>query len=546
MSTNASILIIGAGPTGMVLAVDLARRGIIPRVIDADSPDTKESRAVAIVARSLEMLDDLGLAETAIDRGIPLRALNFHEGDSLLAEMDLTAIDSPFPMDLCIPQWETVGLLRTRAEALGVQIEWNTRLSTLDTNNHGTVAELISPDGTERYRTDWLIGCDGAHSTVRRALGIGRKTSDLRRGFILGDVNADWDLVRDRFHAFFGKTGLVAVFPMPGGFWRILASTPDDQPPKSPGLGDFAHYVGLQTPLDSNLSDLQWSSSFVAREGLAERYRVGRVLLAGDAAHSHSPVAGQGMNTGMQDAYNLAWKLGLVATGKADQSLIDSYAAERRPVAESVIQATSTTTRVVTSRTTPFRRARNEGLRMLGRLNSVQRRMSIALGEYAINYRDSDLVVDRWSGSKPRAWSDNPDTGPHAGDLVRDAYLESRDGPVALRHLLQGTEHHLIVFAADTSDPDTLNGWEAAARDAIGDLGQVHIVTRVHFHNGAEGTGLVDRRNEAHDRYGARRPSLYLVRPDKYIAYRDDNINFTPIREYFRAFTNHATEATND
>lgn len=538
MPANASVLIVGAGPTGLVLAVDLARRGVIPRVIDAAPPEGKESRAVAIVARSLEMLEDLGVAEAAIDLGIPLRALNFYEGARTLAEMDLTAIESPFPMDLCIPQWQTVALLRERAERLGVTIEWNTRLKSMEPHDQNVTAEILGPDGAvEQYATDWLIGCDGTHSTVRRAAGIGWETSDLRRGFILGDVAADWDLVRDRFHAHFGKSGVLAVFPMPGGHWRVLASTPDDRPPKDPGLADFAHYVGIQTSLDTNVRDLEWSSSFVAREGLADRYRSGRVLLAGDAAHSHSPVAGQGMNTGMQDAYNLGWKLALAVTGRSEESLIDTYAAERRPVAESVIDTTSATTRIASGQAIALRRARNDALRLFGRLGAVQRRMSLALGEYTIHYRDSSLVAESWSGSKPRVWSDNAGTGPQAGELLRDAYLEDRSGPVALRHLVGGTEHHLIVFAADTSDPEVLTAWRNEAQDAMGDFGRVHILTRVHIPQAVEDDTLVDRHNEAHNRYGARRPSMYLIRPDQYIGYRSDNVDFAPIRDYFRTLT---------
>ncbi|SDL08105.1 2-polyprenyl-6-methoxyphenol hydroxylase [Glycomyces sambucus] len=538
MTANASVLIVGAGPTGLVLAVDLARRGLIPRVIDAAPPEGKESRAVAVVARSLEMLEDLGVADAAVDRGIPLRALNFYEGGRTLAEMNLTSVESPYPMDLCIPQWQTVALLRERAERLGATIEWNTRLISIEAHDGGVTAEIQGPDGAlEQSETDWLIGCDGAHSTVRRAAGIGWETSDLRRGFILGDVAADWDLVRDRFHAHFGKSGVLAVFPMPGGHWRVLASTGDDRPPKEPGLADFAHYVGLQTRLDANVRDLVWSSSFTAREGLAERYRSGRVLLAGDAAHSHSPVAGQGMNTGMQDAYNLGWKLALIAAGRAEDALLDTYTAERRPVAEAVIATTSATTRIASGQARALRRARNDALRLLGRFGAVQRRMAIALGEYTIHYRHSGLVAESWSGSRPRAWSDGADTGPQAGDLLRDAYLEDRSGPVALRHLVGGTEHHLIVFAADTSDPELLTAWRDEARDAMGDFGPVHLLTRVHLPRAIEDDALVDRRNEAHNRYGARRPSMYLIRPDQYIGYRTDTVDFTPIRDYFRTLT---------
>ncbi|WP_150240454.1 FAD-dependent monooxygenase [Nocardiopsis quinghaiensis] len=536
MSTDNDVLIAGAGPTGLVLAIELARRGVIPRVVDAGSPDTRESRAVAVVARSLEMLDDIGVAEAAVERGLPLRRLSFHQGTTTLADLDLSALDSPFPMDLCIPQWRTAGLLRERAEELGVAVEWGTRLASHQDDGDGVTAELVHGDGrVEHHTARWLVGCDGAHSTVRRTAGFGWETADLRRGFILGDVSADWDLARDRFHAFFGPGGIVALFPMVGGHWRILANTPDDNPPADPGLDDYATYVGRRTPLDPRLRDLRWSSSFVVREGLADRFRRGRVLLAGDAAHSHSPVGGQGMNTGMQDAYNLGWKLALVAAGRAVPSLLDSFEGERRPVARAVVEATSTATRVATAHTLVLRRARQHALRLLGRSNPAQRRLSNTLGEHLVHYRDSALVSERWDGSRPPAWSDGSGAGPRAGEVVRDAYLETRAGTRALRHVYRDPGHHLVLFAADVADPAALASWAAAGREAVDGYGQVHVVTRGHLPAEPVDGAMADVRSEAHNRYGVRRPSLYLVRPDKYVAHRADGTDLTGVRDYFRA-----------
>ncbi|TDD14364.1 FAD-dependent monooxygenase [Nonomuraea diastatica] len=564
MTVGEDVLIVGAGPTGLVLAIELARRGVVPRVVDAGAADHRESRAVSIVARTLEVLDDLGLAEDALDRGIPLHALNFYQGTTTLAEMDVTAVDSPFPFDLCIPQWQTVSLLRERVEQLGVSIEWGTRLLDQKTGEHGVTVDLQHADGRrERCATTWLIGADGAHSTVRETTGIGRQRADLRRGFILGDVAADWPLTRDRFHVYFARSGLVAVFPMAGGYWRILANTSNTgntastsdrahaaqtahtavtadsagSSPAAPGLDDFSALVADRTPLDSRLRDLQWSSSFVARESLAERLRDGRVLLVGDAAHNHSPVGGQGMNTGMQDAYNLGWKLALVVTGDAAETLLDSYHAERWPVAKAVVDATSTTTKVVTGDTLVARRARRHALRLLGRLNPVQQRLSNAFGEHLVNYHDSPLVFQRWAESPARAWNDLADAGPQPGDVMRDVHLERRDGPVALRHLLRGPGHHLLLFAADTTDPATLEAWRSAACAAMAGHGEAHLITRGHLPHGLAGGVAVDPRSQAHNRYGVRRPSLYLIRPDKYVGYRGDSVDLAAVHNYFRALT---------
>jgi hypothetical protein len=240
------------------------------------------------------------------------------------------------------------------------------------------------------------------------------------------------------------------------------------------------------------------------------------------------------MNTGMQDAYNLGWKLALVASGRADDSLLDSYAAERRPVAKAVVDATSTATRVATDSALVARRARRHALRLLSRLNTVQQRFSNAIGEHLVNYRDSALVSEHWSYLRPRAWSNGTDTGPEAGEVVRDAYLESRSGPVALRHLLRALGHHLVLFAADESDPGTLAAWKDEAERVMAGHGQAMIITRGHLPTTPTDGVFADVRSEAHNRYGVRRPSLYVIRPDKYIGHRNDDIDFPPVHDYFR------------
>ncbi len=531
---RAEVLVVGAGPTGLVLAGELARHGVASRVIDAGPAQVKESRAVAVAARSLELLDDLGIATAAIERGIPLRGLNFYQGTTCVAELDITAVDSPFQMDLCLAQWRTTELLREKVAELGVHIEWDTRLESFRVDEAGLTADIVRNDGrTEQCSAAWLLGCDGAHSTVRAAAGIDRDMADLRRGFILGDIAAPWDIARDRFHVWFAKGGLVAVFPMSGGYWRIISNTADDNPPSHPGLTEFAAHVAERTPLDAHLSDLQWSSAFVAREGLAKQYRRGQVLLAGDAAHTHSPIGGQGMNTGMQDAYNLGWKLALVVAGGADPRLLDSYQAERRPVAASVINATSTATRVATENAFVARRARRHALRLFGQLSTMQQRLSNALGEHLVNYRNSALVSEHWSNATGAPWSDGEDTGPQAGEVFRDAYVETRSGSVALRHLYRGLGHHLMLFAADESNPDVLTRWKRQAEEVMAGYGQVHLIVRCHQPLAATEGVFADVRSDVHDRYGVRRPSLYLIRPDKYVGYRNDTMDFISVREYF-------------
>ena len=531
MST-ARVLIVGAGPTGLMLAAELARRGVYPRVIDAGPRDHKESRAVAVVARSLEMLDDHGIANDLIERGIPLRSLDFYTGSKRIATLDTTAVDSPFPFDLCVPQWQTTSVLRNRAEELGVHIEWSTRMISLSQGDRLT-ATVETRANTEQWDADWIVGCDGSHSVVRAEAGIGWHTADLHRGFILGDLTSQWNLSRDRFHVWFSRRGLVAIFPMPGGVWRVLASTPTDDPPRPARLDHFVEAVADRTPLDADLKNLEWSSTFVAREGLADSFRRGRVLLAGDAAHSHSPIGGQGMNTGLQDAYNLGWKLASRIDGAPDE-LLDSYATERRPMAKAVVDATSTATRVATQDRLFGRRARRHALRLFSQFSGVQRQFSAGIGEHLVNYRDSALVGQDWAYTPPQPWSDPTGDGPQAGEVFRDAYLEVGDNVLPLRHLLRHPGHHLLVFTADIGDPRTLESWRSYAEDAMGTAGTVSIITRGHVRPSGPAQTLCDLRSEAHNRYGVRVPSLYLIRPDKYIGYRSDSLNFAAVTDHLR------------
>jgi hypothetical protein len=245
------------------------------------------------------------------------------------------------------------------------------------------------------------------------------------------------------------------------------------------------------------------------------------------------------MNTGMQDAYNLGWKLGLVTADGCDPALLDSYEAERRPVAVAVINATTTATRVATGTALVARRARRHALRFFSQFDSLQRKFSNAIGEHLVDYSDSRLVREDWFNADTAPWSDASNTGPGAGKVAPDAYLETRSGPVALRHIYRGTGHHLLLFAADESNPNTLAGWQRQAEDVMAGHGQVHLITRCFLPTAPTEGVFADIHSDAHNRYGVRRPSLYVIRPDKYIGYRDDTIDFATVHEYFGALGSH-------
>jgi 2-polyprenyl-6-methoxyphenol hydroxylase-like FAD-dependent oxidoreductase len=331
------VLIVGAGPVGLMAAGELARRGASVRVIDSASERSPQSRALVIHARTLETLDLAGLADDFIAVGYPLPGLNIGLGGSARpVAVDMRVLDTRYPFMLVLPQRQTEEILSEALKSQGVQTEWCSTLSGIEQSPGHVVATIDDGDGRlRRVSACYLIGRDGAHSVVRRLVNLpfeGEQRSEL---ILIGDVKADTSFIRSRITNFTSPRGFVSVLPFLGEYVRVFAV-------------DFAHQSGdrsddltlqeLQETVDAiapqriSLSEPRWLTRYVAPSRQVRTTRVGRVLLAGDAAHAHSPAGGQGMNTGLQDAANLGWKLAMVLRGHAEDELLDTYDQERHPV----------------------------------------------------------------------------------------------------------------------------------------------------------------------------------------------------------------------
>lgn len=389
------VLIVGAGPVGLTLAIELARYGVAVRIVDKSAARTDKSKAVAVWSRTLELFDRAGLAAGLVAAGLPTRAANITTGTERIGRLTFDGLDTAYPFVLLIPQSETERVLEEHLARLGVTVERQVSLVSLAEAGDAVSAVIEQADGRqETLSVPWLAGCDGAHSTVRHSLGFEFRGDTVEEAFVLADIRlASRSLPADELVMFWHRDGIVALFPLPGGRMRLVASEGFGQQGEGaePDLAEVQAILDQRRPGDLTASDPAWIARFRINERKVDSYRSGRVFLAGDAAHVHSPAGGQGMNTGMQDAFNLAWKLALVCHGEAPHAILDSYGTERSAVAASVIANAGRLTRIAMLANPVARDIRNfVAATMLG-FSAVRHAAGEMLSELAVHYGESPL-----------------------------------------------------------------------------------------------------------------------------------------------------------
>jgi len=502
---DTAVLIVGAGPTGLMLANQLARRGVRAMIIDRHSGPAQQTRAMAVQARTLEIYARMGLVERAIALGARAEAANMWTNGRWGARLPLGDIGksmSPFPFVLMLGQDDNEKIMGEKLRAdFGIAVQWNTELTALEQRSDEVVATLKQADGTAHtVRAAWVAGCDGSRSAVRELNGITFPGAPYEHVFFVADTVATGSMKPGELNVYLWQDGFHLFFPMRGkDRWRVIGILPKELRARDDVTFDEV-VPGLRHEAGSTLAfqECSWFSTYRIYHRAAERFRDRRCFLLGDAAHIHSPMGAQGMNTGLQDAYNLAWKLALVAKGRADAALLDSYEEERMPVAERLLRTTDRAFQLVVSESWLAGLFRTRIMaRVAARVMTVRRLRELVfrtISQIGIRYPDSRLS---------QTLAGVPKEAPAAGE---------RFPPVpGLFEQLDDMRFNLLVIGQPAPTAQVLG---------LGDLVRVHAVPD-------------DPANAAElARVHISAPAFYLLRPDGHVGLAGTRFDAEAVRRY--------------
>jgi 2-polyprenyl-6-methoxyphenol hydroxylase-like FAD-dependent oxidoreductase len=511
---DTDVLIVGAGPTGLMLANQLARRGVRAVIIDRHSGPAQQSRALGVQARTLEIYSKLGIVERALELGTRGSGANIWAQGRKMARVPLGEAGrraTPYPFILILGQDDNELIMGDKLRELGVAVQWNVELVAFEQQADHVDATLRLPHGgTRKVRAAWVAGCDGARSAVRELSGITFPGAPYEHVFFVADTEATGAMVRDEVNVYLWREGFHLFFPMRGkDHWRVVGILPAELRGKE-DVGFEAVVPSVRHEAGSALSfkSCTWFSTYRIHHRAAERFRDRRCFLLGDAAHIHSPVGAQGMNTGLQDAYNLAWKLALVVQGRADAALLDSYEAERVPVARRLLNTTDRAFMLVVSDSWLAGLFRTQVLAriaafVLGR-ERIQRFAFGIVSQTGIRYRASPL--SQTLAGLPRG-------APVAGDRFPWLQLKLRaGGPTEdMFRKLDDTRFNLLVMGQPAPAAETVGA---------GDLLRVHAIPE----DPANAKELA--------RVGISGPAFYLLRPDGHVGLSGIRLDADTVKRY--------------
>jgi 2-polyprenyl-6-methoxyphenol hydroxylase-like FAD-dependent oxidoreductase len=543
-------LVAGAGPTGLTLAIELARRGVPFRLVEKNTrPPGRADKAIGVHCRTMETFEDLGVVGAAMDAGTWLDGQIVVINGRQTHRVEWDVPDLPYA-HLGLPQYETERILTARLAGLGGTVERGVELRRFTQDASGVTSWLSSPavagGGEQSVRAQYLVGCDGAHSVVRKGAGFrfGPGAGRFPQLFMHADMDVDWSFPPGYMLRFLREADgkiqrMLVCVPLPGeGRYRIATMAPrrivaevgrTDLPPgflkehEPPTLAEFQEALDQLAPAGTTGRNLRWSSIVQISHGVVDRYREGRVFVAGDAAHLHPPAGGQGMNTGVQDAYNIGWKLALAVAGRAAPGLLDTYEAERLPAAKAIVDRA---VRIAFTDQIDYDDERQQFLDEM---------------QITLTYRGTPGV------GEALGW-DAPDTGPAAGDRAPDVRGLARRGvghPLRLFELTRGTSHVLLLYADATTTDEDLLGYEKLAssvREHAPGLVNIYVVLAPDAAGrpaaaAVPGVGVPvvsDAEGAYRAAYAAAGPCAYLIRPDGHVGFRTRPVLAGALEDHLR------------
>lgn len=526
------VLIVGAGPTGLMMACELLRHNISFRIIDKKAEPTQGSNATWIQAHTLEIFDAIGIVDRFLKVGHKCEAINFYVKGKALANIPLTQIDSTYPFILMLPQRETERLLNKRLEESKVHVERSSELINIQQTGDEVISTVRHADGNvENIKSSWVIACDGANSTVRDKCQIPFPGEDLPEQFMVADAQMSSFLPANEIHVFFDKGTIFpdkgtifSAFPWGSKEYRLTANLYQDAPRQSFNEHEVKEVVAERTYGNYIVESVSWITPFWIHGKIVDQMRHGSIFLVGDAAHIHSPAGGQGMNTGIQDAFGLAWKLALVIKGKSNQSLLNTYQEERFPIIKDIVTKANHL-----SNMSLFDKSFISKLRKfcheISDNSDLSNKIAEQLTQINIHYKKSPIIN---YNEKPNAGS--PQQGERAPNVKID---DSR----TLYGYLHNTHHNILIFAGNRltkEDLTKINKLKSLINEKFSDCVKMFIIAREQLNE--IDYVILDPAGVIHQHYKIKHTATYIIRPDNYIGYYANGVDSSSIDAFLQQY----------
>ncbi|MDI9818493.1 MULTISPECIES: FAD-dependent monooxygenase [unclassified Legionella] len=525
------VLVVGAGPVGLFCANELIRHGLNCRIIDKKTTLSDKSKALGIHIRTLDVMADCGFIDQVLTQGHQVDGALFKVEDKQLADISFAALKANYPFLIDLPQDQTEQILNQGLLNKGLTVEWQTELTSIEQTTNNITALIKHNNGNvEKVTASWIIACDGSHSTLRELVGAKFIGDNYKQTWWLADLFIDWHLPQNKMIIYVSKEGPVACFPIGEKRYRLVMTAPEELSGKTPALTEIEQVFRKRCGDEkATLSNPLWISQFGINHRQIDNYRHNQVFFAGDAAHVHSPMGGQGLNTGIQDIYNLVWKLALVKKGIAKNNLLDSYQLERHPVGKEVLKKTGIMTHMILLKNPLLIRLRNHLVKWLTSFATLRELIAGDLAELRISYDKSPIVKSL--GKKIKLT---------AGTFPPDFFLmEAQTKEVkSLQAIIRGTKHHLFLFAGDDQKQfPALLKTASFASQHLGSWVNVHLIIS-HENMIPDSFSVFIDDGEIHQRFALTQTAAIWIRPDKYIGLTQSPINQEELGNYLQTYSN--------